>query len=147
MESLDLSDDTDTIIENNGFFPDLSVIYFKKRFRITVAELDVICQNLESAMYEKNAELRDWVCTQQRQGWQDLESLLVQYPEYKHYYNTAVYAYAKALLLQQHRDKDTTLSGHHRADDLSETAEDYFDQSRKNINLLIGKPDIWAELL
>ena len=144
----DLSVDIDdTVIENNGFFSDLSVNDFKSKFRVTIADVDVICQNLESAMYEKNTELNAWVCKQQRAGYPTLDATLLQHPEYKHYYLTAVFAYAKGLMLQQYRDFDTSKSGHGRADDLTLSAGDYFHQSEKNINLLISKPNITVELL
>ena len=62
-------------------------------------------------------------------------------------YETAVYARARAVLLETTRDYDSTKSGHDKADALEDTADDWFRQSNEALARLTGRPRMVVELI
>jgi hypothetical protein len=148
-------------LPNMEFFPDIALRDFQSRYRVdNGAGEDRQIQALQQAMTRINRELLDdsameegtnWVCQQVRNGFFSLETVPANHygdcNEKVMQYRTAVYAHAKARLVERYRDTQTTRLGHDRADDLELTADDYDQESREAVRQLLGKPRCTIELV
>lgn len=159
-------DDGTTVISNFQFFPDIQLLDFQQRYNVnagTAEERQV--QAMVTAMQSVNDELLDpnaqdsgvsWVEEQLALGYCTLD----QVPSIRYgtcnqkptQYRTTVYAHAKALLVEKHRDTDSKRSGNRmedmeRSEHLEKTADDYFQESREAIRALMDKPRCTIELL
>ncbi len=151
--------DADTVIRNIAFFPDISLRDFQQRYSAAGADENQLVEKLSTAMQRVNTELMnpastdtelDWVSQQQQRGFCSLAAVpALQYghcSEKIHQYNTAVYAYAKAQLLER-ADDDEPRSGHLNQPELKKTADEYQQESREALRLLMDKPRCTIELL
>lgn len=159
-------DDGTTIISNWQFFPDLHLLDFQQRYNVDagIEEARQI-QALTTAMQSVNDELLNpnaqdsgvsWVEEQQALGYCTLDQVPALHygscTQKPHQYRTAIYAHAKALLIERHRDTDSKRSGFRsqdmeRTEYLEKTADEYFQESREAIRALMGKSRCTIELL
>jgi hypothetical protein len=160
------TDDGTTVIDNFHFFPNIHLLDFQKRYRVdsgTAEERQI--HNLTTAMQSVNDELFhpnsmdngvSWVENQLALGYCTLDQVpTIPYGKCKQkvqQYQTAVYAHAKALLLERHRDTDSRLSGNkmddmERSRDIEKTADEYLQESREAIRALMDKSRCTIELL
>ena len=159
-------DDGTTVISNFNFFPSIHLLDFQQRYRLdagTAASRQI--HALMTAMQSINDELlnpnstdtgESWVDMNIARGYCSLEQVPTLYygacKQLMQQYQTSVYAYAKALLMERARDTDSRLSGT-RADDLErsrdidKTADEYRQESREALRALMGKPRCTIELL
>lgn len=149
------------VLPNMEFFPDIHLRDFQERYRVNNGQGESRqIQMLQQAMQRINRELLDddameeggnWVCQQVRKGFFTLESVpSVQYgdcTEKLMQYRTAIYAHAKARLIERYRDTQTTRPGHDRADDMELTVDDYDQESREALRQLLGKPRCTIDLI
>lgn len=160
------TDDGTTVIDNFPFFPPIQLRDFQQRYKLdsgTAEERQI--HNLITAMQSVNDELFNpnsmdsgvsWVDTQLALGYCTLERVpSIHYGDCLQkvqQYQTAVYAHAKSLLMERHRDTDSRLSGS-KADDMErsremeKTADEYMQESREAIRALMGKSRCTIELL
>ena len=136
-------------VSNNGFFPDIDITQFREVMRV---EQPVSNQRTKQALLDAilsvNHELRAWPATQHYNVLTEVPS--EQYGEVSqvtHHYQSAVFNKAKALLLENYRDFDSTKSGHERADQMEERVDDYLRRSRESIRRLLGTAKINIELI
>lgn len=144
---------TETItITNASFFPDLQLQDFRESMRIdsTVTDSRAV-HALESAMYEANQLLSDWMQEQQNEGVADIDNVPqpAWQPEgyYKNLYLRAVWSLAKSNLVERYRDYDTTGAGHDRAEALEMTDDDYRRDATWALSDIRGRPRTTVELI
>lgn len=93
-----------TIVQNDGWWPDLSVATFQQRYRLPrdYAEI-VLVDGLQIAMAWANAQLAEWRATHpEALSLEEVDSpQLGGEPVALIHYRRAVFSYAKAYLLQQ----------------------------------------------
>lgn len=159
-------DDGNTIIDNFHFFPPLNLLDFQQRYNVDAGtEENRQIQALTTAMQSVNDELLassaqdsgvSWVAEKMALGYCTLEAVpslrYGQCTEKVMQYSTAVYAHAKARLVERHRDTDSKRSGYRsqdmeRTEYLENTANAYFQESRESIRALMDKPRCTIELL
>ncbi|BFM16277.1 head completion/stabilization protein [Maricurvus nonylphenolicus] len=139
-------------IPNNGFFPDLSLTDFKTQYRVDNPVSDEAARMaVQMAMITTNGVLATWHAEQIASGYLNLE--VVPAPTYEDIsekvlqYQTAVYYRAKADIVDQYRDYDTTKSGHDRADEMESKTDDYIAKAHNAVSDLLGKSRSVVELI
>lgn len=136
-------------VSNNGFFPDIDINQFREVMRVEqpISNLRTK-QAILDAIISVNNESKAWPAIQNYNSLKEVPS--EQYGEvsqYEHHYQSAVFNKAKALLLENYRDFDSTKSGHERADQMEERVDDYLRRSRESIRALLGTAKITIELI
>lgn len=136
-------------IGNDGWYPDLAVADFHAETGQgqTFAPPRVAAVLL-AAVIEINASLKDWRAAQTAASLAEIPA--VKYgavSEKVILYRTAVFARARAQLLGNTRDYDSTKDGHDRAEKLEATADDYMRQSNEALARLTGRPRTIVELI
>ncbi|PCJ33024.1 MAG: hypothetical protein COA90_00940 [Gammaproteobacteria bacterium] len=118
-------------VENNGFWPALSIAQFKASTRNDgTVEDSVIAFQLKGARLKVNELLRSYQtneATPPEEG-DDIE----------HLYFEAVYENTKAHLLEMYRDVDTRDKGHDRADRMTERVDNCYRNATVAINTILG---------
>lgn len=145
---------SDTVISNDGFWPDVAAADFEQR-RATPAEQDngAIAAALLSAVTEINGQLSAYQATQQALGHASAATV-PGYPGIEggnngltELYLCAVFARAKAQLLPEF----ATVTERDAGNDLAERAPDARTQllaeSQRLIRAIKGKRRAWADLI
>jgi hypothetical protein len=156
-------DDHDAIVlANMDFFPDIHLRDFQTRYKVDNSHgEDKQIQSLQNAMHRINKQLLDdmatekrtnWVCEQVRKGYLTLDKVPSMHygncSEKVSQYLTAIYALAKANLVSKYRDIDTTRRhGQEKAAELESTEDDYRQESRESLRLLMDKPRVTIDLI
>lgn len=139
-------------ISNSAFFPEISPGECRAVLRL---DDNIPNARLRSAlingMINVNRNLSTWVTTQLGAGHAYIEAVNDEFIDEQHIlsqqYRMAVYYHAKAALLDQYRDYDTTNSGSERADDKEATADEYRRQSILAIRNILGTAHTTVELI
>lgn len=139
-------------VANNGFFPNLSLNDFKKNYSVDNPIADDSARNaVVNAMIDSNRLLALWHAEQIKAGHLTLAAVPAQQygdvSEKTMLYQRAVYFRAKADLVGQYRDYDTTARGHDRADEMEPKADDYRQQSHEALSALMDEPRAVVELI
>lgn len=139
----------DTIVGNDGWYPDLVVADFKgETGQGDVFATQRITAAIRAAMIEVNSSIASWRAVQTADTLEDVPAPLYGgVSEKVALYTTAVFARARSQLLRTTRDYDSTKDGHNRADDLGKTAEDHLQQSAEAVARLTGRPRMVVELI
>ena len=122
-------DPEDSIIAENGFWPDLDVADFRRVRRVSNSTLpfERIREALIAAIETVDGQLTDW-----RTNWETLGTVaLDDVPgpmrggenRYVMLWRRAVYSAANADLAESHRDITATGEGHDRADEVTNGAD------------------------
>lgn len=140
----------DITIENDGFFPAISLNAFKSDMGVgDVFMPDRLAHLLTLSLLEINASLSSWRETvTEYQSLADIPA--TQYggiSEKILHYQNAIFNRAKALFIERTRDYDSTKSGHERADELTEAADDHMRQSSESIARLMDQSRTNVELI
>jgi hypothetical protein len=139
-------------IENDGFWPDLSVTEFQKGYRLPAEYLvDMLVTDLTTAMTEVNRDL-----ARRKSQWQNVGVTTVEsadttvLPERTFHvatYKRAVYCRAKASLLTQFATVTRRESAENTAKELPERGETFLEFSQQSVRSLQGRGRITAALL
>ncbi|WP_454565407.1 head completion/stabilization protein [Pseudomonas sp. AIG] len=139
-------------IENDGFWPNLSVSEFQKGYRLPAEYLvDMLVTDLKTAMIEVNGDL-----TKRKSDWQNVGVTTVEtadptvLPERTFHsatYKRAVYCRAKASLLTQFATVNRRESAENIGKELPERGETFLEFSQQAIRVLQGRGRITAALL
>ncbi|AYO02554.1 head completion/stabilization protein [Pseudomonas monteilii] len=142
----------DQTIENNGFWPDLSLAEYQKAYRLPGEYLsDTLVTHLNIAMGEVNQDL-----TKLMASWRDLgitevataDSLLLEERAYKvTLYKRAVYCRAKATALTDFATVTRREVAENTGKEAPERAETYLSFSQQAVRALQGRSRITAALL
>lgn len=139
-------------LTNHAFYPDIELGDFRQCMRVdSLATPERAEFALSSAMLEVNRRL---VAFQQRQEAQGITTLLAVADSYGApagekplLYKRAVYALAKASLIERYRDYDSTAKAQGRADQLEENIDELRRDAAWAINDLVGRPRATVGLL
>jgi hypothetical protein len=139
-------------IENDGFWPDLSVSEFQKGYRLPAEYLlDMLGADLTTAMTEVNADLAKLKARWQGAGVSSVESadttVLPERTFQAATYKRAVYCRAKASLLTQFATIIRRESAENLAKELPERPETFLAFSQQAVRSLQGRGRITAALL
>lgn len=139
-------------IENNGFWPDLSLAEYQKAYRLPGEYLsDVLVTQLELAMGEVNQDLRKLMLS-----WQDIgitevataDPRLLEERAYKvKLYKRAVYCRAKATALTDYATVTRREVAENTGKEAPERADTFLAFSQQAVRALQGRSRITAVLL
>jgi hypothetical protein len=139
-------------IENDGFWPGLSVIEFQKGYRLPAEYLvDMLVTDLATAMSEVNKDLAKRKSDWQNAGVTSVESadpmVLPERTFHAATYKRAVYCRAKASLLTQFATVTRRESAENTGKELPERGETFLEFSQQAVRSLQGRGRITAALL
>jgi hypothetical protein len=139
-------------IENDGFWPDLSVAEFQKGYRLPAEYLvDMLAAELTTAMTEVNRDLAKRKGQWQNVGVTTVESadttVLPERTFHVATYKRAVYCRAKASLLTQFATVTRRESAENTGKELPERGEAFLEFSQQAVRSLQGRGRITAALL
>ncbi|MCP1500637.1 hypothetical protein J2Y86_005344 [Pseudomonas migulae] len=139
-------------IENDGFWPDLSVAEFQKGYRLPAEYLvDMLAAELTTAMTEVNRDLAKRKSQWQNVGITTVESadstVLPERTFHVATYKRAVYCRAKATLLTQFATVTRRESAQNTGKELPERGEAFLEFSQQAVRSLQGRGRITAALL
>lgn len=139
-------------IENNGFWPDLSLAEYQKAYRLPGEYLsEVLVTQLELAMGEVNADLKKLMASWQSIGITEVataDPLLLEERAYKvKLYKRAVYCRAKATALTDFATVTRREVAENTGKEAPERAENYLAFSQQAVRALQGRSRITAALL
>ena len=139
-------------IDNDGFWPDLSVSEFQKGYRLPGEYLgEMLAADLKTAMVEVNSDLAKRKAKWQQAGVSCVESAdptVLLDPAFKAAtYKRAVYCRAKSSLLTQFATVVRRESAENLGKELPERSETFLAFSQQAVRLLQGRGRITAALL
>ncbi len=139
-------------IENDGFWPDLSVAEFQKGYRLPAEYLvEMLAADLTTAMVEVNTDLAKLKARWQGAGVSNVESadttVLPERTFQAATYKRAVYSRAKASLLTQFATVNRRESAENVGKELPERSETFLAFSQAAVRSLQGRGRITAALL
>ncbi|MGF6490547.1 head completion/stabilization protein [Pseudomonas frederiksbergensis] len=139
-------------IENDGFWPDLSLADFQKGYRLPAEYLvDMLATDLTTAMIEVNGDLAKRKAAWQNAGVTTVESadpmVLPERTFHAATYKRAVYCRAKASLLTQFATVTRRESAENTGKELPERGETFLEFSQQAVRSLQGRGRITAVLL
>ena len=142
----------DQAIENDGFWPDLSVAEFQKGYRLPAEYLsELLAEGIAFAMGEVNVDLAKRKADWQAAGVTSVESadpmVLPERTFHVATYKRAVYCRAKAYLLQQFATVNRRESAENIAKESPATEDQFLTFSQQAVRLLQGRGRITAVLL
>lgn len=139
-------------VENAEFFPVLELDQFRAAMRVDGTITDGRATHaLESALFDVNQQLAAWAAEKQESGAASIND--VQPPPwlpagaYKRLYLRAVYATAKASLIERYRDYDSSGEGDNKAEKLDPVADDYRRDASWAISDITGRRRSTVELI
>jgi len=139
-------------IENDGFWPNLSVAEFQKGYRLPAEYLvDMLVTDLATAMTEVNRDLAELKARWQGVGVSSVESadttVLPERTFQAATYKRAVYCRAKASLLSQFATIIRRESAENLGKELPDRPETFLAFSQQSVRSLQGRGRITAALL
>lgn len=142
----------DQRIENDGFWPNLSLAEFQKVYRLPGEYLvETLVDGLTVAMIEVNTDLAKLKARWQSGGVSSVESadpmVLPEYTFQAATYKRAVYCRAKASLLPQFATVTRRESAENTGKELPERSETFLAFSQASVRSLQGRGRITAALL
>lgn len=142
----------DQTIENNGFWPDLSLAEYQKAYRLPGEYLsEVLVTQVELAMGEVNNDLKKLTASWQSIGITEVataDSRLLEERAYKvKLYKRAVYCRAKATALTDFATVTRREVAENTGKEAPERADTYLAFSQQAVRALQGRSRITAALL
>lgn len=139
-------------IENDGFWPNLSLAEFQKGYRLPAEYLvDMLATDLTTAMIEVNGDLSKRKAAWQNAGVTSVETadpmVLPERTFHAATYKRAVYCRAKASLLTQFATVTRRESAENTGKELPERGETFLEFSQQAVRSLQGRGRITAALL
>lgn len=142
-------------IENDGFWPNLSVSEFQKGYRLPAEFLgDLLTDAITIAMFEVNEDLSSVKAVLQNSGVSSLAAVAGtatptawSYAHKAMLYKRAVYCRAKASALPQFASVTRRESAENTAKEAPELKETFLAFSQSAVRVLQGRGRITAELL
>lgn len=139
-------------IENNGFWPDLSLAEYQKAYRLPGEYLsEVLVTQLELAMGEVNTDLKSLMVSWRSLGITEIataDPVLLEERAYKvKLYKRAVYCRAKATALTDFATVTRREVAENTGKEAPERADTYLAFSQQAVRALQGRSRITAALL
>ncbi|MNZ06715.1 Phage head completion protein (GPL) [compost metagenome] len=142
----------DQTIENDGFWPDLSVTEFQQGYRLPAEYLgEMLAAELTTALFEVNRDLAKRKAAWQAAGIANVETadpmILPDRAFFAASYKRAVYCRAKASLLPQFATVTRRESAENTGKELPERAETFLAFSQQAVRVIQGRGRMTAVLL
>lgn len=136
-------------LTSGPFWPEIVPSHFRDTMRQDTTIPDPrLREVLAGAIADVNGRLTTWANQQTAQTLADVAATHINGESVKVLsYRQAVYALAKAQLVERYRDYDSTQSGHQRADEMDETVDDYRRDATWNIARIIDRPRTVVEMI
>ena len=139
-------------ITNNGFFPSINSDELVKTQKLDGAiSAERIVFALTLAMSDCNQSLVGWQLLQQAAGYTQLDDVpstqINAISRLVTLYKQAVFSTAKAHLIEQYRDYDTTASGNKKAEDVGSNIDVYRRDAQWALSDMQGKSRSVVELI
>lgn len=139
-------------IRNNSFFPDIKLSELRAAQNL---DSTVTTQRLKKAIIDAisrtNQDLFEWRLEQQAIGYISIdlipcekinnESLFI------HQYRHAIYCLTNAFIIEKYRNFDATAQGIKKSEDVLETANDLYRETRYAVRDILGIPHSTFELV
>lgn len=140
------------IIENDGFWPNLSVAEFQKGYRLPAEYLvDMLATDLDTAMHEVNLDLARLKARWQAAGVSHVETadstVLPERTYQAQLYKRAVYTRAKASLLTQFATVTRRAEAENAGKQAPEQIDTFLEFSQQAVRALQGRGRMTAVLL
>lgn len=142
---------TETPIANNGFWPDIDIVWLRASTRLTG---NVTPERLRTAAVDAvlsvNRELAGYRATMLAQGWtsaEDIGETVDGSTDLVHRYRRAVACTVQASIAEGYRDWDSTRAGDFRADFEGVAADDFRRNARWAIADILGAGRSIVELI
>jgi hypothetical protein len=139
-------------IENNGFWPDIDPAHFREAQRVdSTVTAARVRDALLAGIVDANLQLREWQASQEEAGHATAAD--VPAPAWQPagitpaLYRRAVYALAKANLVERYLDYDSTGAAVERAEELGEVIADYRRDAAWAIADIAGRRRTTVELI
>ena len=141
-------------VENDGFFPDISVGYIQEMYRVPAEfESGLVRNQIQLSIAWANSQLVSWKAEQVAAGYETLKDIttgLIGGDTIKElHYRHAVCCHAKAQLLPQYESMVRSKSASRAADveDVETQADKFMQNARIALAALQGKSTICAEAM
>lgn len=139
-------------ITSDPFFPNIDPAAFRTSVRIEAAiSYDALRHSLVLAVTRANLDLEDFRVTQMASGYSTLSqvpsNIVDGFSALVFDYQEAVYSHAKATLLAQYEDTDTTVLADATTEVKGVAADDFRRRYFEAIRRIIGKPRATIELI
>ncbi|MBF8766688.1 head completion/stabilization protein [Pseudomonas putida] len=140
------------IIENDGFWPNLSVAEFQKGYRLPAEYVvDMLATDLDTAMHEVNLDLARLKARWQAAGVSHVETadstVLPERTYQAQLYKRAVYTRAKASLLTQFATVTRRAEAENAGKQAPEQIDTFLEFSQQAVRALQGRGRMTAVLL
>jgi hypothetical protein len=140
------------VIRSGDWYPALSLAAVRAVLRLDGTVTDArLTESVALAMAAVEDELDAWQQQQEALGRTTLadvpSKVIAGTSRLVLLYQRAVYATAKAELIERYRDFDSTDAGQRRAESMDLSVEDYRRQARYAIRDILGRPRATVELL
>lgn len=144
--------DEPATITNNGFWPDIDPANFRVVERLdSSVTAERISHSLQISISEVNSQLGAWQARQGAEGHESHEAVPAPSwaigDHYKTLYLRAVYATARATLLERYRDHSATPAGDAAGQAKVEAADDYRRDARWAVSDIEGRTRTTVELI
>lgn len=141
--------DAPTTVANDGWFPGLALAdFYAETGQGKTFAPERVAAAIRAAIIEINTAIAEWRALQTADTLETVPA--TDYggtSEKVILYRAAVFCRARAQLLANTRDFDSTKDGHDRADKLEATADDYLRQSNEAVSRLTGRARTVVELI
>lgn len=144
-----------SVVTNDGWFPDIALAHFRGQVRIRDSvTVDRQRGAIIGAIMTVGNDLVAWAATRRTAGAASLaivvdvpNPILDGEPALLHLYRRAVYAYAKADLVERYRDIDTTTAGQRKADELDASVDELRRDGSWAVRDMLGRTRTTVELI
>lgn len=148
----DNNDQPEAVISNNSFWPDIDPANFRQSERIdgSVTSARLVAE-LSTAISDINRQLAQFQDEVNTDGIESIEDLATPpwaiANHYQNLYRRAVYATAKASLMERYRDISATGTGDELGEAKDLAADDYRRDARWAVSEIQGRPHSTVELI
>jgi hypothetical protein len=144
-----------SVVTNDGWFPDIALAHFRGQVRIRDSvTVDRQRGAIIGAIMTVGNDLVAWAAARRTAGAANLATVvdvpnpvLDGEPALLHLYRRAVYAYAKADLVERYRDIDTTTAGQRKADELDASVDELRRDGSWAVRDMLGRTRTTVELI
>ena len=140
-----------SVVTNDNWFPDIELAHFRGQMRIRD---NVTVDRQRGAIITVGNDLVAWAAARRTAGAASLTTIvdvpnptIGGEPVLVHLYRRAVYAYAKADLVERYRDIDTTTAGQRKSEDLDVSVEELRRDGTWAVRDMLGRTRTTVELI
>ena len=136
--------DVEGTVANDGWWPDLELGDFQKRYRLPVEfSREMVEESIQLGMLRVNDQLREWREEQLGSSLAEVPGeQMGDLPRYQILYSRAVFCHAKALLLKQFATVNRRDAAKHEGMESEESEEKFLEFARDAVADFLNLPRI-----